>query len=146
MISTEKYPIDFDSLEKGDVISNEELEKITGHKYGTTKFAFAVINLRQKIFDKRGFTATHNQEIGLRILVDSESSFYNDKDFHNKRRGMFRAHKKMASVDVAQLSPVARELHERKLMSQSRVLSAVRESRKISVKVETPKQLNGETE
>lgn len=143
MIETNKYPIDFDVLEKGDVISNEDLEKITGHKFGTAKFSWAVIGLQGKIFKNRGFTSTHSQTVGLRILVDSEASVYNDKDFHNKRRGMFRASKKMAAVDVSQLSLTARDLHERKLLNQSRIISAVKEPRRFEVKVEEPKQIEG---
>ncbi len=141
MIETNKYPIDFDALEKGDIITNEQLEKITGHKFGSPKFAWAVIGLREKIFKNTGYTSTHNQDIGLRNLTDTEASLYNEKDFHNKRRGMFRANQKMANVDVAKLSSTAKDLHERKLLNQSRVLSAMRSPKRFEVKVDHPKQL-----
>ncbi len=140
MIETNKYPIDFETVEKGDVFSVEMLEQITATKFGTDKFTFKVLALQGRITDETGYTVKNHGD-SLVVLKDEEASNYNDRMFKRFKRGMFHRHKLMQNVDVAQLSDTMKDQHERKVLTQSRYISALRNPKKFEVKVEVPKEL-----
>lgn len=140
MLTLDKYPIDFDSVEKGDLLTQEMLEKITAEKFGTDKFTFKVLALQGRIIDETGYTVKNHGD-SLVVLTDEEASSYNDKMFKRFKRGMFHRHKLMQNVDVSQLSDTMRQEHERKVLSQSRYISALRSPKTFEVKIEPTKVL-----
>jgi len=143
MIETNKYPVDFEKIAKGDILTTEMLEKITAEKSGTQKYVFKVLALQGKISDETGFTVK-SENGALLVLTDEQATSYNDRMFYRFKRGMFNRHKLMQQVDTLQLSDTMKAEHERKVLNQSRYISALRAPKKFEVKVEHPKELNGE--
>jgi hypothetical protein len=121
-------PIDFDAIQKGDALSPSQLEEITGKKQGTSAYAFAVMQLSQRIANEcasRGkiFTIAIVQQ-HLRVLTDEEASVYNDKQYRAKWRGMKRNHFNNMAVDASKLSDSQRSKHERNILVQAGLLAA----------------------
>lgn len=140
MIETNKYPVDFEAITKGDILTIEMLEKITAEKRESQKFIWKVLALQGQIMDETGYTVK-NDGGALVILTDEESSKYNDRMFYRFKRGMFNRHKLMQAVDVRQLSDTMRSEHERKILNQSRYISALKSPKKFEVKVDNVRQL-----
>lgn len=133
-----KFPIDFEELSKGDLLSLEELEQITGKKHGTNEFSFQLLSLQQKISDATGFTVKIKDGQELHILTDEEATKHNHNEFQRHKRGMFRRHNLMLAVDIAQLSESSKTAHERKLLRQGQLLQAMANSHKQKqIEVET---------
>jgi hypothetical protein len=119
------YPIDFKSLRKGQVLSTEHLEYVTGvSSLDFEKFAFAVLNLRKEIMDRTGYTVRIDQR-QLRILTDAEASVYNHKRLHGRVNGMFRDFNHLRKVDVLQLKDDEKKQHERRLVNCSKYVQAI---------------------
>ena len=128
------YPIDTDTLKKGQYLSPEKLETITMYKAGTDKFALAVLAIRQFIereTEKNGRHLLCKQEgKGLRILTDSEAAKYKPKRFDNSLKGMFRQVKDMLRIDTMQLTDDEKKKLERSTYIRSRLCTAVTNERK----------------
>lgn len=139
MIKTSEYPLNFSEIEKGDVLDTPTLEKIVVEKFGTDSFTFKVLSLQGKITDETGYTCKNTGDT-LLILTDEQASLYNDRMFKRMRRGMFHRHQLMQNVDVKQLSDSARLEHERKILNQSRYISALRAPKTFKVGVESDRK------
>ena len=140
MINLDKNPIDFSLIEKGDIFTIPVLEKIIGKSSASDDFHWKVLALKEQIKKETGFSL--KQENGnLLVLRDEQSSIYNDKRFHQHRRGMFESYKETQNVDVSQLTEVAKGEHERRVMTQSRYISALKKPKTIEMNVEQ-KQLS----
>lgn len=131
------HPIDFDALRKGDVITVEQLERITGYQYGTRKFDLAVLALREQItreLHDRNYPITVASENGsLKILTDEEAAAYNPQMFRHGFRKLLRAHRRLMNVDATQLNSEQREALERNIVVQGKMISAARSSRQIAL-------------
>jgi len=102
------YPMDFDAMEKGDVISVAELERITGLKSGTSAYDFAVLKLRGLIQceqQARGrYVVIASHKGTLRILLDKEATTYLDTTRRHLCGRLGRAHRQLTAVDTAGFS------------------------------------------
>ena len=119
-----KYPLDLNQLTKGQLIDIPTLEAITSHRHGTTAFQFAVLALMDRINHRTTMTAKTTPE-GLRILTDSEASEYNNRRFGINMGAMIRRHGKSLQVDACVLSSDEQRQHERRVLGQSRYVSAI---------------------
>ena len=134
MALTDKYPIDVSALEKGQVLSPEQLTQITGRKAtDQTSFTFAVLALRGFIEENSDFTVKITAE-GLRILTDTEAAEYNHRRFRGHLNGLIRKYERNSVVDMANLEPPDQMRHAQNLMNESRYLAAVTKvSKRIAV-------------
>ena len=124
------FPLDFDALEKGDVITTDRLEAITGKQRGTQTFQLAVLVLRERIVneckDRDKFFTVAFVKGNLRILTDEEAAIYNARTF---KAGMKRSRKsltRLAKVDVGKLDDLQKKSHERNLIVFGKMLQAAR--------------------
>jgi hypothetical protein len=119
-----RYPIDFDILQKGQLLTAEFLENACGHQRGTTKYEFFCMTLAQMIFAETGFTAKRSGD-DLRILTDSEAAQYNARRVEQHVRGVFQRFEMLASVDMAALAADERREYERQLLNKGRYVQAL---------------------
>jgi len=128
-LKTTLHPMDFDSLEKGSSISPEELEKITGTKYGTIEYSLGVLSFTQRVekeLEARGLCAV----IVIRkehvvVLTDEDASFYTSKRFGQAVRTMYKQYRKKTQIDRTQLTGETCKQHDRDVINQSRILQAL---------------------
>lgn len=136
MALLDKYPIDVGALKKGDVLSIEQLQEITGKKPAdTTAFAFAMLSLRDFIQDNTDFTVKMGTD-GLHILTDSEAARYNHRRAMGHIGGIHRRYERNTLVDVRNLSTEERSIHAHNLLNESRYIAALNKATKrIAVEV-----------
>ncbi len=133
-VKVERFPVDYETLKKGDVIPVERLEQITGKSHGTVEHQLAVLQLMGQI--ERDMWAA-NKRVTLRlskgaiaVCTDSEAAIKNARDFILGLRKLSRSHIRNQHVDVAQLTDDERASHERKLEVEGKYLQAVASTRK----------------
>lgn len=107
-MNVSKYPLDFDSLNKGDVVENGVIENFSGARNGTSKFGIAKMVLAKKIEDhleRRGMIVTVKSiRQGLHILTDIEASEYNADSTKQAIRRMGRCLARISGVDRSEFS------------------------------------------
>lgn len=145
-MNAERYPFDYDALQKGQIIPVEMLEDITGTKKGTAEFALKVLSQKQNLETElwlRGKLWTISGEGcdgGLKILTDEEASIYNAKRFEANVRGMHRSHSRLMGVDVSSLTAEQRGRHERELCNQAAKLMAIKKTKKLIMRRSAPEK------
>jgi hypothetical protein len=120
-----KYPFDWEELQKGDILTTEELQRITGKTPGSDEFRFACMTLQSLIQDKTGFTVKLKGDETLQVLTDAEAAEHNSRLFGQFMRSMVSRHALNCEVDVDNLNPTSRAKHDRTLVTQSRYVSAI---------------------
>jgi hypothetical protein len=119
MSETEKFPLDFDSLKKGDVITADTITAYCGYKPDDTKFGFGALSLKsliEKRLADRGYPVTTSMRgSDLHILHDSEALFYNINERDAGERKVVRSHRRMLSVDRSQLTDSERTICDRQI-------------------------------
>lgn len=132
-MSVKYFPVDFDALNKGDFLDNEQLESILGvlqsHRLFKVK-ALALAARIEKEMRRRGKPATVTVERdGVLVNPDGKASKHNDRQFRLGARKLSRSHRRQMEVDIRQLEPDEAKRHERSLLVNGAVLQAVRSTR-----------------
>jgi len=129
-----RRPIDFDILEKGDVIPTSDLEALTGEVYGTSAYSLAILKyqmeIRNRLADRGLFVTVKCDRGALRILTDSEASQYNFDRCRAHVRGIVQSHSRAVNVDVAILGKADITAHTRRLAISGHFVQAVLNARK----------------
>lgn len=140
-MTTSKYPLDFDLLNKGDVITTEIIEEAMGCKSTARDFNFKMLALKALIEKATGYNVKAQNYTELRILDDEEGVSYNQQTWEHGLNKLRRAAAIARNVDVEQLSNVSRNLLERQMLNQSRQMQALRRTRREIASEEKSKQL-----
>jgi hypothetical protein len=135
-METTKFPFDTDSLQKGDSIPAETIERAYSVSRDAKEYGFAVLMARDYItkqFLERGEVVTVALVKGvLRIFTDEEQVQYNADRFRAGIRDAQRAHNRMLGADRSLIqNPQTLEAHDRRIEVQGRMLSAVARERKV---------------
>lgn len=134
MSQLQPWPIDYDAIQKGDIIPVDRVEKITGKKQGCSDYDFAVLKLKDRIereLHERGNVWTLRTEKGaIKILKDEEAALYNHAEQVRARATEARRFALMQSVDVSKLSPDILKTHERNIEVDGRFIQAQMNVRK----------------
>jgi len=136
MISeAEKHPIDYETLCKGDILSVEQIEKITGiSPKQENKFNLARLQLINQIdceLQRLGIQYTVAQVKGsIKILTDEEASEYNDKGRQSALVKLYKHHTKLSSVDTSEFDDKTKKNHERRIYLSSKFIQACNNVRK----------------
>ena len=127
-----RYPLDYDTLKKGDVITAEQLEKITGLPRDSTKYQLKVMALQQHVADElavRGRPVTVVVRLReLVILTDAEASTYNHERLGVHLHGAMRAHDRTQAVDVSNLDDDQKKEHVRRIEVGGKFVQAIVET------------------
>lgn len=131
---TERYPIDVDTLNKGDVISVERLEKITGRSRNHKHFSLEVLKvkdlIRRELRAHQRVLTIVSRKGNLVVCVDAEAATYNHATFGAKLRQAANAHFQNMAVDTTNLDDAQRQAHERAVLTDGRVLQAANKARR----------------
>jgi hypothetical protein len=144
----EKYPLNFDSINKGDTLSCEKLQHVTGKTPGTDEYRYAILGLQALIHERTEFTVKIQVDGSLRILTDPEASDHNNKLVLQGYRMICSRHERSLMVDVENLTEEQRTRHDSRLLIQSRYVTALtRETRQIRIESKAkPAELSGDGE
>lgn len=102
------HPVDVAQLQKGDVISVERVESITGTRRDTQEFDFALMSLRDFIERESAkvgdplLCRTRNGD--LIVMHDAEAVHYTRSQFCCGEQKMYRNMARMMAVDPSKLS------------------------------------------
>lgn len=138
------YPLDFDSIQKGDAWATDELERLTGKRRDTTEYQFAVMALKSRIYRElkdRGKRVTLAVVKGaLRVLTDEEAALYNARTFRQGFRRSVRSFSRMSTVNQAGMTERQKADHERNLIVYGRMLQAARNGKKQALRATAVKR------
>jgi hypothetical protein len=128
-MTAERYPLDFDALNKGDIIPVEKIERITESRFGSMDYQLRAMQLRELIrrkLEARGLIVAIRFDHGhLRILDDAEASVYASDAIQLALRKAISAHKTQLAVDAQQLTDEESDAHERRLIRDGRMIQAL---------------------
>jgi len=127
------HPWDIDTIDKGHTLSVHDLERLTGHRYGTTQYRFAVLALRQRLIRElrdvgRPACVAFVKE-QLRVLTDTEAVAYTRENSDRGVRKVAQSHQQMLFVDAANLSEADAATHTRNLIVSGVRAAALRGAR-----------------
>jgi hypothetical protein len=124
-MSTNAYPMDLDSLQKGQLITVKELEFILAvNPQKKEAFEFAVMGLQALIHSRTELTAMIAKD-GLRILTDEQASIHNGRERDNAIQKARRRQRKLTQVDVSNLSESRRNAHDISILNGGRIIQAI---------------------
>src|SRR3990167_11413014 len=122
---TEKFPLDFDLLDKGSVISADTLTDIFSLPVDDPRYRLKCLSLVEQItrqLSDRGIEATVCQSRGsIRVLTDSEATTYNERQGLLGRRKIRKSFRRLLNVDTANLSDKERSAHDKRLLLLGRL-------------------------
>lgn len=143
----EPHPLNFDALQKGDIISAEQIESITQCQRSHRSYQLRVLALKEQIqreLRDRGRVVTIAcRKDALHILTDAEAAEYNERAMGEYFRRAGRALYRKIHVDQSQLTDEERKVHQRQIEVRNRQMQALR---KVQVNGEHRKQLTSEGE
>lgn len=118
-------------LNKGDVVSADTLEEITGYKRETDAYRLAlltIVELIQTVREEVGDpVVVRHEKHGLRVLTDPEASEYLDKRHRSHLEGIDRAYYKTCRwVDTSRLTDEERAQHAKRRLRQGFIDQALR--------------------
>jgi len=126
MQNTKRYPLNFENLKKGDVITEDQLVEILKEPKESVKFWSKKLALRMEIMDRlaeMGNPVTVKETKGdLVILTDLEASTYNNRMFTNTVRQLVRTHNRSCQVDDSDFGEDERKRHRRMIEINGRTI------------------------
>lgn len=126
-------------LQKGDTLTIDATQKLIPHKQGTSKYAFALLQLRNEI--ERTFAAKGEpvtvvvRDNLLHICTDAEASAYNAHAVARHAHGTLKRARKLHEVPVIALTAEERRAHERRLAYASIIADGIRSNMRIGSEV-----------
>lgn len=129
-----RYPIDFDALGKGDVLSAETIVGIVGVSAGSARYSGRQMRLCARIereLTDRGLDVTVAcVKTEIHVLDDAAAAVHTKELFRKGLQTLRRAHGQNMKVDAGQLSAAERKDHERALVVQGAIVAGIREARR----------------
>ena len=121
MTEGSRFPLDFDTLKRGDFLAPEEVEAATLTKRTEDHYWRKVLRLKAEIMDhfqaKRGEVVTVvSRGDGLRILTHAEQAEHAPIREERAIKQLVRSHAEGAAVDLSQLDTEQKQRHERWLL------------------------------
>ena len=141
-----KHPIDYNSLEQGQLIPRKEVAKRLNIKEDSNAYilkalAFAedIENNMEAIHGKTIFA--RSRKLGIYILTNEESVEYQDYRFHNGAKTMRKMVKKGGAIDPTDLTTeIADRLHNN-VSFQRRLVAALSKEIKV-IRTEKRKEIS----
>ena len=140
----ERFPLDFDAIEKGDVISQEEVEEIVGMEKEKDPEKFNLLRLQligqiiRELRDRDRFYTICQKRGSICILEDKEASPYNEKSINRGVHRMAQAQRRNLAVDTTKLTEKEQQAHSKRLLVGGALVAAcyaVRRSPKLAAAI-----------
>ena len=143
-VKTRRYPFDYDAINKGDFLTVQALEEITGFMSGTDSYRFKLLALREDIMRAKEAmgdpVVVKGDQHGLRVLTDSEAVPYLWQQSEQSLQRRWRVLRQMGYVEVTNLTNDEARAHERSATLLTLSLMADRKARQRQLR------LNGQEE
>lgn len=131
------YPMDFDALQKGDYITPEVIENITGEDRYTQAYSMAILRFGQTVVERLAdrtpplYVVVKQEKSGLRILDDESASSYTFGEAERALKMMKRNYGRMTRcVDPTEFNDGTKRMHENRIMITSAMIRGAMDSRK----------------
>jgi hypothetical protein len=151
-LTPNKWPVDFDKLNKGDIVSREVIERWGGVSANSRLFGLKLLSLKEVIereLINRGKDWTLKIcDDNIVILLDAEASKYNYQMTTRRIKGVMKDHYRQLGVDTNLLSNDEKKIHDRRITIQGFLVQGVTWAKKqIGLKVHerTIPQIGGGT-
>lgn len=140
MLETQKHPLDFDSLKKGDWIPQSELEKILNLSVTDPAYGFAIMALKEQIEDRTGFVVRQINN-GIEMLTDSKAVDYLARCSRLADKKKLKSYRKLSNnIDISMLTPKQIEQYNHKTAIIGAEISASQNIRKESIISSKPQE------
>ena len=120
---TSKYPVDFETLAKGTVITQVELEEALGRAPGDDGWNWALLGLAEKIKEQTGILCRQQQNT-LVLMNDEEADRYNFGLFKVGLRKINSSRHNLGLIDHGNLSAE----DQRRADSRARIISGTQQA------------------
>ena len=143
-MKVDKFPFDYETINKGDIVSTAEIEVVLSMSKDHPSFRLALLGLKEQL--EKGLTSLGKiytittENCCLNVLTDEQAAPYNQALFEQRMRGMRRDHYRNMHVDVSLLSDQSKAEHERTLIVQSLKLAAMRKVNRKQIRIEMAKR------
>lgn len=129
-MSTQPFPLDFESLEKGQIIETSTLVEVLGCEPGDKAWSLALMGLVDQIYDHRRDLVARVDHDRIIIETDAGACDYLDRRFHHHNRGMIRTALRRGRIggDLTPEQQAMRECRDR--ITSATVLAAQQALRK----------------
>ena len=131
-MTTKRYPFDYETMYKGMVITQQEIEAIIQfrQRQAPEKYNLKRLQLARAIeegiwYAQELVVTVRCLGADIRILTDEEAAEHNRRRFMEQMRGAKRTHMRNLGVDRTVLSPEQNQRHERTLEVQGKTLQAI---------------------
>lgn len=108
-MSASRWPLDFDALQRGDLIPASKVEEIAGCTRDDRRYPMAMLRLSQQI--RRHFMSERGDDVtvvsdhdDIRIHTMQEQAAYTRREDDRRRRSYVRNLRSGLSVDLSQLN------------------------------------------
>ncbi len=108
----ERFPLDFDALEKGQTIHTQEIEAIYGIPKDDRQFRFKLMALRTQIEHERSDLLVRETRDALRIMTDREADEYLEGQTDKSVSRLKRTAARTLRVDRSDFTDAERRLSE----------------------------------
>ena len=130
----ELWPVDFDTLAKGDVIPQAKCCEILGKSENDPKYGLYLMRLAKRIEHEMGSRGkpcvVRCLQGGIRVLLDSEAVTYVANRFEAHETGLSVQHGRALHVDRGNLDEREQATHARNLALQAFKLLALQNARR----------------
>jgi hypothetical protein len=125
------YPIDVETLQKGQMITPQQVEHITGEIRGTNAYALKAMALAKDIERDRAMmglpVVARARKLGIYIFPDAEASDYLHSEQKRARAKMGRdLRQQKTAVDRSALNEEQAKWHDHSILCNSRVYQVMR--------------------
>jgi hypothetical protein len=129
MPEAERWPLDFDNIQQGDVFDGRQLSRILDAKPFTYEYSYRMAALQQRIQDElwdRGkeWTVICDRDC-LIVLQDGEVPKYTRKRRRQAVRTLLKSHRHLLASNPANMTPEQRKLRDREIVTTSALVAAL---------------------
>lgn len=133
-MNPQKFPLDFDTIKKGDTITEPVCREIIGTAKTEEQYQIGLLGLKQQIereLMQRGIVATIKiTRKTIEVLTDAQASEYNEARQNYALKSFVTSHRRMLGVDSSKLTGQQVVEHDRRLTNGATYLTALTEARK----------------
>lgn len=120
-MGVEKYPLDFDILEKGNWLEGSELEHAIGSTPADpTHWRLGLLKLKQQIEDQTPILCREDHD-RIRLMTDPEAREHTRRRWFHNLGGMVKQVTRRARIDVTLIPSDEKQMME----SETRMMAAV---------------------
>lgn len=137
-----EYPIDYEKLQKGDVITAAVVHQITGLQPDDRKYGFAILKLckeaEREMYERNKPATCRIVGSEIHVLSDAVALEHNADQFESGLRKARRSHRRLTWVDSQLLTDEEKKTLEQRLITQSKILVAIKRERRAIEGGKTP--------